>query len=114
MPTVDLLAAEETVENMETNIGRRTTLMGRLVFTDQGGGGIIAMGKCKKHANVLYFFSCLPCLFCFALPCMLCIAPNGLSVIIYYCATFFLLFFFNCPMPDISVKLRGFFFIFFF
>jgi hypothetical protein len=45
MPTVDLLAAEETVENMETNIGKRTTQMGRLVFTDQGGGGDYCNGK---------------------------------------------------------------------
>ncbi len=38
MSVVDLLAAAETVENMETNIGKRTNRMEKLVFTDLGGG----------------------------------------------------------------------------
>jgi hypothetical protein len=76
MPTVDLLVAEETVENMEINIGRKTTLMESLVSTEQGGEGDFcngkmqwknamenAMKKSRKYANFLYFLSCHP-LFC--------------------------------------------------
>ncbi len=43
MPTVDLLVAEETVENMETNIGKIITLMERFLLIK--GGGNYCNGK---------------------------------------------------------------------
>jgi hypothetical protein len=72
MPTVDLLAAEETVENMETNIGKRTTLMGRLVFNDQGGGEFLQWENVKNMPMSSISFLASPV--CFDLSCPVCYA----------------------------------------